>query len=77
MTDSVPDLMRTKEKDGQGTCYEKYFLKELQIPGYHQAKLPQIKKGKQQIIKKDPASNPAPPRQSDRDIVEVIRDLDR
>ena len=59
---------------GQGTNYERYFLKELQIPSQPQPRFPQIKGGghKVKTIQK---------RQtvvgSDRELVDVVHDIDR
>ena len=58
---------------GQGTNYERYFLKELQIPNQPQPRFPQIKggghQGKVKAIQKRPMVVG-----SERELVDVVHD---
>ena len=72
MTDKLP-VPEGEISMGQGTNYEKYFLKELQIPSQPQPRFPQIKSQvKVKTIQK---------RQMvvglDRELVDAVHDLDR
>lgn len=70
MTDKLPE---GEVRMGQGTNYEKYFLKELQIPSQSQPRFPQIN-GKMKV-------KTIQMRQmvvgTDRELVDVVHDLDR
>ena len=77
MTDKLPVPDGSEPlMGGQGTNYERYFLKELQIPNQPQPRFPQIKGGGHQAKVKAIQRRPVVVG-SERELVDMVHDTDR